>query len=131
MCGSLASLGAGRNGKTIGLELAANGRSALENCLLSPISSGGEGWTLADLQIVSGVLSDDGSALRRFGNRLRWRLCNAQVETEGWLRVHETLVGSFRVAYELQNENGNCHDDEEVVEVKILDDERDDEREER
>jgi len=90
-------------------------QTALENFLLNH-----EKWDLFSLQIAEGVLSDDGKALARFSHRLRYRILNAQFETKFWLRIHEKLIESFRVAYEIQNSKTKLSADEtETIEMKL------------
>jgi len=74
-------------------------------------------WTDDDIDIVQGVLSDDGSGLRRFSTRLKYRAFNAQFETRNWMDVHKRLCESLKQASaELGGEEGGG---EEEVEIRI------------
>jgi hypothetical protein len=115
--------GAGRRNeggqKKSGLELDANGNTRFESFLGGhnfeadsphdappPTTPDGEPlqlftqlpWTEDDLDIVQGVLSDDGSGLRRFSLRLKYRAFNAQFETSNWLNMHRRLCESLSSA---------------------------------
>jgi hypothetical protein len=78
-------------------------------------------WTDEDIDVVQGVQSDDGSGLRRISTRLKFRLFNAQFETQNWLNIHKRLCESLsRAAIELGGKvDGEGEDDEQQVEIRI------------
>ncbi|GMH56117.1 hypothetical protein TrLO_g7690 [Triparma laevis f. longispina] len=122
--------------KVPGLQLQLNAKTSFENFLLgvqlveganANSGVGGAGadreakslytktpWSEEDLDICQGVLSDDGSALRRFSSRLKYRIVNAQFETMAAVEIHQQLCESLRIAAEELGEDGEDDDDIEV-----------------
>ncbi|GMH95979.1 hypothetical protein TrST_g6072 [Triparma strigata] len=125
--------------KVPGLQLNLNAKTTFENFLLGVTLVGEEGkmaksgeggedrerngakrlytktpWTEEDLDICQGVLSDDGSGLRRFSSRLKYRIVNAHFETMAAVEIHQQLCESLRIAAEELDDDGQDDDDVEV-----------------